>query len=78
MASPVFSIKQKDESLCLIQDYHKLNVTTVKNPHPLPLIPDIFNKVSEAKAEYFTKLDVQWGYNNIKIKREMGGKQPFG
>ena len=65
MASPVFFIKKKDRSLCLVQDYQKLNAMTMKNTYPLPLIPDILNKVSEAKAWYFTKLDVCWGYNNI-------------
>ena len=60
MASPVFFIKKKDGSLCLIQDYPKLNVMTMKHSYPLPLIPDILNSVSEAKVKYFTKLDVQW------------------
>jgi len=32
------------------------------------LIPDILSKVSEAKVRYFTKIDVQWGYNNVRIK----------
>jgi len=27
-ASPVFFIKKKDGSLCLVQDYRKLNVVT--------------------------------------------------
>jgi len=49
MASPVFFIKKKDGSLCLIQDYWKLNAMTVKNTYPLLLIPDILNKVSEDK-----------------------------
>jgi len=53
MASPVFFIK-KNVSLHLIQDYQKLNAITVKNAYPLPLILDILNKVSEAKAMYFT------------------------
>src|SRR5882724_9369400 len=51
---------------------------TVKNAYPLPLIPDILNKVSEAKAKYFTKLDVHWGYNNLHIKEEMNGKNELG
>jgi len=34
----------------LVQDYRKLNMVTVKNAYPLPLIPDILNKVSEAKV----------------------------
>jgi len=41
---------------------------TVKNAYPLPLIPDILNKVSKAKAKYFMKLDAHWGYNNVCIK----------
>jgi len=58
MASLVFFIKKKDGSLHLVQDYRKLNVITVKNSYPLSLIPDILNSVSEAKAKYFTKLDI--------------------
>jgi len=58
MTSPVFFIKRKDGSLHLVQDYRKLNAMTIKNEDPLPLIPDILDKVSEAKAKYFTKLDI--------------------
>jgi len=58
MTSPVFFIKKIDGSLHLIQDYWKLNVMTMKNAYPLSLIPDILNKVSEAKVKYFTKLDI--------------------
>jgi len=31
---------------------------TVKNAYPLPLIPDILDKVSKAKVKNFTKLEV--------------------
>ena len=79
MASPIFFITKKDGSLCLVQDYLKLNSMTVMKAYPLPLIPNILNMVSKAKAKYFTKLDIWWGYNNIRIKEgEMNGKQPFG
>jgi len=44
---------------------------------PPPLIPDILNKVSEAKARYFTKLDICWGYNNIWIKEGDEWKATF-
>src|SRR5882724_3272880 len=77
MASPVFFMKKKDGSLHLVQDYQKLNEMTVKNAYPLPLIPDILNKVSEAKAQYFTNLDVRWGYNNIQIKEGDEWKATF-
>ena len=58
MASPVFFVKKKDRKLQFVQDYRKLNVMTVKNTYPLPLIPDIINRISDSKAKYFTKLDV--------------------
>ena len=74
---PCLFIKKKDRSLCLVQDYWKLNVMTMKNAYPLPLIPDILNKVSEAKAQYFTNLDVRWGYNNIQIKEGDEWKATF-
>jgi len=41
MAAPVFFIKKKDGSLCLVQDYHALNAITVKNKYPLPLISEL-------------------------------------
>ena len=75
MASPVFFVKKKDGSLRLVQDYRKLNDMTIKNSYPLPLISDIINKLK--KAKYFTKLDVRWGYNNVRIKRGDEWKAAF-
>ncbi|KAL5501131.1 hypothetical protein ACEPAH_9518 [Sanghuangporus vaninii] len=65
MASPFFFIKKEDGSLRAIQDYRKLNDGTVKNKYPLPLINELIDKVKDAK--YITKLDVRWGYYNIRI-----------
>ncbi len=64
--SPFFFIKKKDGKLRPVQDYRKLNALTVKNRYPLPLIPEIIDKVQDARL--FTKLDVRWGYNNVRIK----------
>src|SRR6266481_9313084 len=77
MASPVFFVNKKDSKLRFMQDYRKLNAMTVKNTYPLPLILDIINKISEAKAKYFTKLDVRWGYNNVHIKEDDEWKATF-
>lgn len=75
MASPFFFIKKKDGSLRPVQDYRKLNSMTIKNSYPLPLIADIINKLSGAK--YFTKLDVRWGYNNVRIREGDEWKAAF-
>src|SRR5882724_5877426 len=77
MASPIFFIKKKYRTLHLVQDYQKLNAMTIKNAYPLHLIPDILNEVSKAKAQYFTKLDICWGYNNIWIKEGDEWKAAF-
>ena len=66
MASPVFFIKKKDGSLRLVQDYRALNEMTVKNKYPLPLISELITQLRGAK--YFTKLDVRWGFNNVRMK----------
>src|SRR5882672_8635010 len=66
MASPCFFIKKKDGLLRLVQDYRKLNNMTIKNRYPLLLIPELHDKIKEAK--FFSKLDIHWGYNNIRIK----------
>jgi len=66
IAAPVFFIKKKDGSLQLVQDYRALNAVTIKNRYPLSLISELVSQLCGAK--YFTKLDVQWGFNNVRIK----------
>ncbi|GLB43839.1 putative reverse transcriptase-rnase h-integrase [Lyophyllum shimeji] len=75
MASPVFFIKKKDGLLRLVQDYRALNAITVKNRYPLPLISELINNLRGAR--YFMKLDVQWGYNNVRIKEGNEWKAMF-
>ena len=75
MASPVFFVKKKDGTLRLVQDYRKLNDMTIKNSYPLPLISDIITKMKQAK--YFTKLDVRWGFNNVRMKKGDEWKAAF-
>src|SRR6266702_2486966 len=65
-ASPFFFIKKKDGKLRPVQDYRKLNSLTVKNQYPLPLIPELIDLLRNTTL--FTKLDIRWGYNNIRIK----------
>lgn len=38
---------------------------TVKNCYPLLLILELINKLKTTK--YFTKLDICWGYNNVRL-----------
>jgi len=62
----MFFIKKKDGSLWLVQDYCALNAVTIKNRFPLPLISKLVSQLRRAK--YFTKLDIRWRFNNVRIK----------
>jgi hypothetical protein len=75
MAAPCFFIKKKDGSLRLIQDYRALNDITVKNRYPLPLISELIERLKGAR--WFTKLDVRWGYRNVRIKEGDEWKAAF-
>jgi len=66
MAALVFFIKKKDGSLRLVQDFQVLNSMMVKNKYPLPLISELVSQLR--RARYFTKLDIRWGFNNVRIK----------
>ena len=67
MASPFFFVSKKEAGAYRpCQDYRKLNHGTIKNAYPLPLVPELIDKLKDVKV--FTKMDIQWGYNNIQIK----------
>jgi len=75
MASPFFFIKKKSGELRPVQDYRRLNEMTVKNSYPLPLISELIDKLKGARI--FTKLDIRWGYNNVRIKEGDEWKAAF-
>ena len=73
--APCFYIPKKDSSLQLVQDYRKLNQITIKDKTPLPLIGEVIDKLKEVR--YFNKLDLIWGYNNVRIKEGDKWKAAF-
>ena len=75
MATLFFFVKKKDGKLRPCQDYRFLNEWTVKNAYPLPLISKLMDKIKDRK--YFTKLDIRWGYNNVRIKEGDEWKAAF-
>ena len=71
----MFFIKKKEGSLCLVQDYQKLNKITIKNSYPLPLVSDVLTRLHN--AEWFTTLDLCWGFNNVHLKEGDKWKAAF-
>ena len=65
--SPVFFVPKKDGKKHMVQDYRYVNEFTMKNNYPLsPLISQLVDKLKGCKL--FTKMDLCWGYNNVRVK----------
>jgi len=73
--SPVFFVGKKDSSKRIVMDYRNLNNQTIKNNYPLPLITELIDNMGSKKV--FTKMDLRWGFNNVKIKEENEWKGAF-
>ncbi|KAJ3015341.1 hypothetical protein NUW54_g1068 [Trametes sanguinea] len=73
--APFFFVKKKDGKLRPVQDYRKLNEMTKKNKYPLPLMIELIDWLKGAK--YYTKLDIRWSYNNVRMKEGDEKKAAF-
>ena len=62
----MFFVKKKEGLLHLVQDYQKLNEIMIKNSFPLLLIPNVLTRLHD--VEWFTSLDLCWGFNNVQLK----------
>jgi len=72
---PVFFVGKKDGKKKIVQDYQYLNEWTIKNNYLLPLILDMIENIGTKKV--FMKMDLRWGYKNIRIKDRNKWKAAF-
>jgi len=72
---PVHFVAKKNGKQRMVQDYQHINQWTIKNGYPLPLIANILDEVGKRKV--FTKIDLRWGYNNVRIKEGDEWKAAF-
>jgi hypothetical protein len=70
-----FFIKKKNSKLQLVQDYQLVNAWTIKNRYPLPLIPQLIDRLQGCTL--FTGCNIEWGYNEVLIKPEDRWKAAF-
>ena len=59
----------------MVQNYQYLNEWTIKNNYPLLLISDVLENIGTKKV--FTKMDLRWSYNNVRIKKRDEWKAVF-
>jgi hypothetical protein len=72
---PTLFVSKKDKELRLCVDYRLLNAVTIKNKYPLSHINILFDQLMEAQV--FSKIDVRYGYHQIKIHAEDIPKAAF-
>jgi len=73
--SHVLFVRKKDDTLRMCVDYCNLNAVTVMNKYPLPRIDDFLDQLRNAK--YFCKIDLCFGYHQMKIRKEDIPKTAF-
>jgi hypothetical protein len=62
----VFFVPKKDGTQRMCLDYCALNEVTIKNKYPLPHIDDLFDQLRGSCV--FSKIDLQPGYHQLKIR----------
>jgi hypothetical protein len=67
-------VEKKDKELRLCVDYCLLNAVTIKNMYPLLCIDILFDQLVGARV--FSKIDLCFGYHQIKIRAEDIRRQP--
>ena len=73
--APILFVKKKDESLRLCADYGGLNKLTVCNRYPLPLIPELLDRLCVMRVP--SKVYLRGAYNLVRIKPRDGWKTAF-
>ncbi|GKA92233.1 putative reverse transcriptase domain-containing protein, partial [Tanacetum coccineum] len=71
----VLFVKKKDDSMRMCIDYRELNKLIVKNRYPLPRIDDLFDQLQGVR--YFSKIDLQSGYHQLRVHEDDIPKTAF-
>jgi hypothetical protein len=66
--APTLFVKKKYGTLRLCIDYRQLNKTTIKNKYPLTRIDELSDQLNDASI--FSKIDLRYGYHQVRIKDE--------
>ena len=74
--APILFVRKKEGTLRMCIDYRELNKQTVKNRYPLPRQDELLDQLHGAK--FFSKIDLQFGYHQVRVAGEDVYKTAFG
>jgi hypothetical protein len=68
-SAPILFVRKKNGTLRMCIDYRALNELTIRDEFPLPRIDAIFDKLR--KAKYFSALDLNMAYHQVRLEEEL-------
>lgn len=73
--SPVVSVGKKDDFWRLCVDYRALNDKTIKDKFPIPVVDELIEELADNFV--FSKIDLKYGYHQLRVHNEDVYKTTF-
>jgi hypothetical protein len=68
-------MKKNDGSMRMCIDCRELNMVTIKNRYPLPMIDDLLDQLQGVRV--FSKINLCSGYHQVRVKEDEIRKTAF-